>query len=248
MDYELSIRGGDIYARTGGTGAPTVVFESGGAADSSEWDMIEPMVAHYATTVVYDRRGTGKSSAVDGPRSLQDIVGDLESVLEALSLPTPTLLVGHSRGGLIGRMYAARHPGRVMGLVLLDPTHELMPQRFREALSEPAFAILCEGNAVAAEGLNLIVELSSLSPVPALHCPLTVFSAHTRELPTSVPPSLAAELTAALDAIAPSLHRQLADSSSQGTYYSVENAGHSIHRQRPQVVIEAIRTMISQFE
>ena len=246
MHHQLSIRGGDIHARTGGAGAPTIVFESGGAACSTEWDVIEPSVARFATTAVYDRRGTGKSSAVDGPRRLQDIVDDLEAVLDALSLPTPILLVGHSLGGLIARLYAARHPRRVLGLVLVDPTHELMPERFQAALSPAAFAVLREEFAVAPEGLNLVDELRLLSPMPALHCPLTVLSATTRsKLPASVPVSLAAELVAALDTIAPSLHRRLAASSSQGIYCAVENAGHHIHLERPDVVLKVIKAMIS---
>ena len=46
----------------------------------------------------------------------------------------PYVLVGHSIGGLYVRLYAHEHPDRVVGMVLVDGTHEEANQRLPEAL------------------------------------------------------------------------------------------------------------------
>ncbi len=50
-------------------------------------------------------------------------------MLKAAKLPAPYLLVGHSYGGLIARLYAFRHPADVAGMLLLDPSGEYQNQR-----------------------------------------------------------------------------------------------------------------------
>jgi len=45
-------------------------------------------------------------------------------LLVSAKVPGPLVLVGHSIGGLLVRLYAERYPPDVVGLVLVDPTHE----------------------------------------------------------------------------------------------------------------------------
>jgi pimeloyl-ACP methyl ester carboxylesterase len=52
------------------------------------------------------------------------MLSDLTALLERLNLPRPYVLVGHSYGGLLVRLYAERHPEKVAGLILLDPVLE----------------------------------------------------------------------------------------------------------------------------
>ena len=136
--------------------------------DSSAWSEIEPVIARDATTLVYDRRGTGKSGHVEGPRSLADLADDLDVLVDALHLPSRLVLVGASLGGLLVRLFAARRLARVCGMVLVDPTHELMPERFEAVLSAAAYAALIEGNRVAGEGLDLLEAIRTM-PAPAQH-------------------------------------------------------------------------------
>ena len=51
-------------------------------------------------------------------------VADLHSLLATAAIPRPIVLVGHSLGGLIVRLYAYQYPQDVAGLVLVDPMHE----------------------------------------------------------------------------------------------------------------------------
>lgn len=81
-------------------------------------------MARSARAVVYDRSGLGRSAPdPSGPRDLHRLSADLGDLLDHLG-PGPYLLVGHSWGGPVVRLAAAARPGRIAGLVLVDPTDE----------------------------------------------------------------------------------------------------------------------------
>jgi pimeloyl-ACP methyl ester carboxylesterase len=110
-----------LHARLAGAGRPPVVFEAGMAASSSNWSAIQAEVARATSTCSYDRRGLGWSVPRPGEASLQMLTDDLHTLLDAFSIPRPIVLVGHSFGTLIARVYAHRFPAEVGALVLVDP-------------------------------------------------------------------------------------------------------------------------------
>lgn len=120
----------------GETATPTVVFEAGAAASRSSWAAVQPRVARFARAIVYDRSGLGRSAPDPVGRTLDRMAGDLNEVLDHFG-PGPYILAGHSAGGPIVRLAAARRPGRIAGLVLVDPTDEaadvLFGRGFRRA-------------------------------------------------------------------------------------------------------------------
>jgi len=58
------------------------------------------------------------------PRTPQQIVAELHTLLTNAGIPGPSILVGHSIGGKYARLYASRYPQDVAGLVLVDGRHE----------------------------------------------------------------------------------------------------------------------------
>lgn len=110
-----------LHIRVSGQAGPVVVFEAGVAASSVSWALVEPEVAKFATTVTYDRAGLGWSSAAATPRIPSVIAGELKSLLAAVDIEPPYLLVGHSFGGLVVERFAADYPEYVQGVVLVDP-------------------------------------------------------------------------------------------------------------------------------
>ncbi|MFY1632841.1 alpha/beta fold hydrolase [Solwaraspora sp. WMMB335] len=116
--------------------APTVVFEAGAAGSRSSWALVQPRVAGFARAVAYDRCGLGRSAPDPVGRTLDRIADDLNDLLDHYG-PGPFILAGHSAGGPIVRLAAARRPDRIRGLVLVDPTDEsadvLFSRRFRHA-------------------------------------------------------------------------------------------------------------------
>jgi pimeloyl-ACP methyl ester carboxylesterase len=117
----IDIGGRKLHARVTGTGAPVVVFESGISASSVNWIPIQPQVSTFAATCCYDRAGLGWSDSPTGTFDADRMVADLAALLDRLNLPAPYVLVGHSYGGLLVRLFAERYPGKVAALVLIDP-------------------------------------------------------------------------------------------------------------------------------
>jgi pimeloyl-ACP methyl ester carboxylesterase len=115
--------GRTLHLERRGAGRPIVLFESGMGVSRCMWGAVVPAIAERTTAVVYDRAGLGRSPATTGPRDLDHLVADLEDVLDHLG-GGPFVLVGHSWGGPIVRAAAARRPGQVAGLVLVDQTDE----------------------------------------------------------------------------------------------------------------------------
>lgn len=102
--------------------ATTTVFLHGLVMDnlSSFFFTLANPVAQHAPVVLYDLRGHGMSERPAIGYTLDDMVLDLEGVLDALGEKAPVHLVGNSFGGLLALAFAARHPDRVAGLVLID--------------------------------------------------------------------------------------------------------------------------------
>lgn len=113
-----------LHAVCRGHGAPTVVLESAIAASSLSWARVQPAVAQFSSVCAYDRAGLAWSDPSSVPRTFARIVDELHAWLTTLDCATPYVLVGHSFGVFVGLTYAARHPQRVAGLVLVDPPSE----------------------------------------------------------------------------------------------------------------------------
>lgn len=132
-----------LHATELGTGSPTVVLEAGAAATRSS-ALVQPLVATFARTVVYDRAGLGRSAPDPVSRTMRRMADDLGALLGALGSDR-FVLVGHSAGGPIVRLAAADAPERIAGLVLVDPSDEAstvllaraFPHRFRHDHTDP---------------------------------------------------------------------------------------------------------------
>lgn len=109
----------------GGRGrpGPTVVLEAGLAATSGWWHWVGEAVGHFAPVVSHDRPGMGWSSESAAPRDAETMARELRELLRGTGVEPPYVLVGHSMGGLVARVFAARFPSEAAGLVLVDAVH-----------------------------------------------------------------------------------------------------------------------------
>jgi pimeloyl-ACP methyl ester carboxylesterase len=128
---------------TAGTGdGPLVVFEAGMSAPAASWVHTQREISARTRTLSYDRAGYGGSDPDPADRTLERIVDDLTALLDAVGADGPVLLVGHSWGGPILRLFCERHPERVAGLVFVDASiAEIMSDRDRRVLSR-SFRVL----------------------------------------------------------------------------------------------------------
>ena len=118
------VEGRRLLLHQSGSGSPAVVFLAGGGAVGLDYLNVQRRAADLATSVIYDRAGTGWSERVDLPRLSAEVIEELRALLIVAGVPAPYVLVGHSLGGLYARHYAQRYANEVSGLVLLDPAHE----------------------------------------------------------------------------------------------------------------------------
>lgn len=112
-----------LHLHTSGEGGPLVVFDAALGATSLNWALVQPDVASFARTCVYDRAGLGWSERGPLPRTAGRAADELRRALESAGEAPPYLLVGHSYGGMVMRTLAGRYRGDVAGLVLVDPAH-----------------------------------------------------------------------------------------------------------------------------
>ena len=115
----IDVGGHRLYVECTGSGGPAVILQAGLGASSSSWAGIAPAVAETTTVCSYDRAGHGRSDEA-GPQDGVALATDLHTLLERAGVPGPYILVGHSSGGPYVRVYAARYPEHVAGMVLLD--------------------------------------------------------------------------------------------------------------------------------
>lgn len=144
LDEEfVSIDGGRrIRVVRAGTGdGPLVVFEAGMGSAASQWNHIQRELSSRYRTLAYDRAGVGGSDAADSRPTLERMVDDLTQVLDALGETGPVLLVGHSWGGPIVRVFASLHRGRTAGLVLIDATSATVVSGAMAVLNVAAFGV-----------------------------------------------------------------------------------------------------------
>ena len=100
---------------------PTIVLEHGAFGCAADWAVVqERLAAKGLASLAYDRAGLGHSEPGPKPRDGHAIVSDLAALLREIDEAGPVVLVGHSMGGLMVRLYALTHPRQVAGVVLVD--------------------------------------------------------------------------------------------------------------------------------
>jgi pimeloyl-ACP methyl ester carboxylesterase len=108
---------------------PTVILEAGLGDFSVEWGLVQPGVAKFARVCSYDRAGDGWSELGPHPRTMRQIVYELHTLLDKAGVKPPLVLVGHSYGGWLVRLYAVTYPTDVSGMVLVEAGAD-DPRRF----------------------------------------------------------------------------------------------------------------------
>jgi pimeloyl-ACP methyl ester carboxylesterase len=125
----VDIGGRRLHLVRMGTGTPAVVIDASLGGSVLEWAGVQRLLADTTTVVTYDRAGIGWSDPVLLPTAGK-AADDLHWLLSAAAIPPPYILVGHSMGGFVVRLFAARHPELLAGIVLAESSHADQWQRF----------------------------------------------------------------------------------------------------------------------
>ena len=269
----VDIGGGrKMYLDCRGTGSPAVVLVAGLRGSAEDWNIaanpgpiVFPEVAKFTRVCAYDRPGTpvgekpSRSDPVPQPTSAANGVADLHALLSAAGETGPYVLVAHSYGGLIGRLYASTYPNQIAGLVLIDALSEGL----QDAETQEQWPIqrkLIEGDVSegvgeypALETIEVDRSFDQLRAAPSLRqMPLIVLSADrgwgpqvpsmiaSGALPADVPP----DFGYVTDAAQKQAQARLAILVQNAQHITDTNSGHEIHKEQPQLVIDAIREVV----
>ncbi len=133
----VEVDGRKMHINCTGSGAPTVILESGLTNwGSVSWVLVQPEIAKTNRVCSYDRAGMLWSDRREEAPTADTIAGNLHTLLETVSEAPPYVLVGHSYGGVLIRLFANRYPQEVDALVFVDSSHPDQFERYAQLYGE----------------------------------------------------------------------------------------------------------------
>jgi len=260
---KVSVGDHQLYFRCSGAGSPTVVVEEGYAmagASTRAWDAVLAGVEPVTRICLYDRAPLGLSKADIPVRTCDEVVEDLHKLLQNAHIGGPYVLVGHSLGGFYVRYYATKYADELVGTVLVDakppdstarelallppasPTEAESITSVREGLVEE----LADSAGANAERLNFVAANEQAAKLTTLgDMPLVVLSRSPTPAVTYVS-GLPADLEARLEQLWQDMQVEQSKLSTKGSLVVATKAGHRIHVEEPQLVIDAILQVVEE--
>ena len=236
--------GRSLYLDCVGSGSPTVVLEAGFGGNTGNWRDVQPQIGRTTRTCAYDRAGLGNSLARPGVHDAGDEITDLQRLLDAAHVRPPYVLVGHSYGGLLVRLFAKAHADETAGVVLVDAVGR--NQRRRELARWPRSLVPAARREEAKpvrDGVDLAAGDALGSRVRTLgDAPVAVITAGKHADVASLPRRLAR----AFDRLWSTMQDELATLSSDHVHVVALRSDHFVQRLdgQPGVVIRAVGAVV----
>jgi pimeloyl-ACP methyl ester carboxylesterase len=131
----VDIGGYELAYECRGTGSPTIVTEAGyNTAGTSAYFELPDLLAPVSRVCAYDRAGTGTSDERPNAKGItvMDEAAELRALLEGAGVDPPFVLVGHSFGGFVSRLFASAYREETAGLLLIESSHEDEIEAYRD--------------------------------------------------------------------------------------------------------------------
>ena len=249
----VEVGGRKLHAIVYGRGAPTVVLVSGTAGSpQASWNpVIDPLAAE-ATVVTYDRAGVGESEIGSLPTHARQSALDLRRLLDELKVPRPILLVGHSYGVMVVKLFASLFPDVPGGLLLMDGVPATVLDAQRAILTGADLQKLEEMTSRASGPPNPRTEQDyifqsreqelKMGPLPGVPT-LVLIAGAGRE--NGVPPGFSPEARRKMAQLGVDLQKKMATDLG-GRFIVFDDLGHNMHLEKPGPIVLAIKEMIQQ--
>ncbi|MBA3943701.1 MAG: alpha/beta hydrolase [Herpetosiphonaceae bacterium] len=255
---KIDLGGYGLFIKCFGMGSPTVVLDAGGTRPSSDWATVIIGVMKFTRVCAYDRAGLGESDPAPKPRTSQDMVKDLHTLLVNANIAGPYVLVGHSVAGWNVQLYASQYPKEVAGIVLVDTSHPdqftrvvaaLPPKSSGESADltqfrkdwEETYTSPYANSPDNPEGQDFVASAAQVRAAGSLgDILLVVLAAGNHEFP----PSFSADLVANIEHVLLALQNEHAALSSNSLLIMAKSSGHCIHCDHPEIVSDAIQQVV----
>jgi pimeloyl-ACP methyl ester carboxylesterase len=122
---------GRLSVQVAGDGPPLLLLHGLGGS-GRYWAGIGPLLAETRTLIAPDLAGFGRSDKPHLDYTRDFHVNSIEGLLAALRVDGELDIAGHSMGGILAALFAARHPARIASLALAAspfPRQQLRPFR-----------------------------------------------------------------------------------------------------------------------
>jgi proline iminopeptidase len=117
--FSVEVAGGTLGGWVAGDGVPVLLLHGGPGLSFEYLDELGSELGNGFQVAAYQQRGL-EPSTLEGPFTIAQAIDDALSVLEFLDWSQP-LIVGHSWGGHLALRLAAAAPGRLLGVLAVDP-------------------------------------------------------------------------------------------------------------------------------
>lgn len=134
----LQVNGVDLSLLECGAGTPALVFLHYWGGSARTWAGVMEHLAGEHRCIAIDFRGWGESGKEAEDYSLETLASDVLEVVDLLDLQE-FFLIGHSMGGKVAQLVAARQPAALAGLILYapaPPTPLAVPEEVRRSFIE----------------------------------------------------------------------------------------------------------------
>jgi pimeloyl-ACP methyl ester carboxylesterase len=249
-EHFIDVGGRRLHGYVYGAGAPTVVLVSGLNAPQAYWNAVVNGIAGATTVITYDRAGYGRSEVGELPLDGAQSARDLHALLAGMGVPGPYVLVGHSYGVGVARLFASAYPENTGGLILVDGQHEDILDEQRKILEgedlERLEEMVAMMESMADETTEIgssqltMEQLRSSGPLPEV--PFVVITAGKRSM--ALPPFFSDAAREKLIALGLSLQERLVALIPGGRHIVAEGVGHNVQVEKPDVVTGPLGEMI----
>jgi pimeloyl-ACP methyl ester carboxylesterase len=222
------VMGGQAHLDCQGDGATTVVLMAGMGDDSTTWGPFRETLGSDVRTCAWDYPGVGESTGT-APMTAGVAAASLNATLAAAKIDRPVVLVGHSIAGLTVRLFVGQHPEDVAGVVLFDPTVSSFAYRYDFSEFQPSW-----DGAVSSREVDRITAWPDI-PFEILRHDSDVY--HEQQMWDAEVEDAWIAGEADFARLAPA-----------GVVSEVQDAGHYVYRDQPQIAADAVFRVLGQVE
>ena len=231
----ISIGTHKLYAEVSGPlrlpPQPVVIIFPGSGATCDTWKSVSTQIASFARVVRYDRAGIGRSER--GPDRDTGSVNarELSKLLKAIGVKGPYVLVAHSYGGCVAREFLHLHSREVVGMVLsetgTEPKCEHAEEQYKTQILGDSPLSVIRGETAFSRSFKSSKHLTN-----------------EQDQQGDITDRLHRKVLQNMEEMDEQLKKEQLKLSRKSKFRNVPDCGHSVHLDRPEVVVEEARWVL----